>query len=125
MELKNLNLEPYKKRVDIIGKTADQVIKDFSTFGIEIYFSGFSEWAYDELFDQLEQNVSEMLSGYPEKLWALLYHIDVDKDRIERESLNYTDWSYAQVVTELILYRELKKVATREYIKQNPNWLNE
>lgn len=125
MEQKNLNLEPYKQKAEIVEKTAQQVIKDFNTFGIQIFFSGFSEWAYDELFDQLEQNISEMLSSYPEKLWALLYHIDVDKNRIDRESLNYSDWSYAEVITELILYRELKKVVTREYIKENPDWLKE
>jgi len=125
MELQNLNLDNYKKRADIIGKTADQVIKDCSTFGIDVYFTGFTEWAYEELFEQLEQNISEMLNVYPEKLWALLYHIDVDKDKVERESLKYTDWSYAEVVTELILYRELKKVVTREYIKENPDWLNQ
>ncbi|MCF8307393.1 MAG: hypothetical protein K9I68_00130 [Bacteroidales bacterium] len=125
MEQKNLNLEPYKQQAEIVEKTAHQVIKDFNTFGIQIFFSGFSEWAYDELFDQLEQNISEMLSSYPEKLWALLYHIDVDKNRIDRESLNYSDWSYAEVITELILYRELKKVVTREYIKRNPDWLKE
>ncbi len=125
MELQNLNLEAYKKRADIIGKTADQVIKDCSTFGIEIHFSGFTEWAYDELFEQLEQNISEMINVYPEKLSALLYHIDVDNNKIQRESMKYTDWTYAEVVTELVLYRELKKVVTREYIKENPDWLNE
>lgn len=125
MELESLKPEEYKHRADIIQKTVDQIIKDCGTFGIEIGFSGFTEWAYDELFDQLEDQVADMLSGYPEKLWALLYHIDVSDKSIQQASSEHTDWSYEAVVTELILYRELKKVITREYIKQNPDWLNE
>lgn len=123
--LEKINTDPYKSRADIIEKTANQVIKDFATFGLEVHFSGNAAMAYDELSDQLYGHITVMVNNHIEKLQALLYHIDVNEKAIRRAQEEHPDWSYSELVTEMILYRELKKVAIREYIKENPDWINQ
>ncbi|HKK09653.1 MAG TPA: hypothetical protein VJ939_02400 [Bacteroidales bacterium] len=123
--LEKINTDPYKSRADIIEKTANQVIKDFATFGLEVHFSGDAAMAYNELSIQLYGHITVMVENHIEKLQALLYHIDVNEKAIRRALEEYPDWSYAEIVTEMILQRELKKVAIREYIKENPDWINQ
>lgn len=115
----------YRDKPDFIAMTARQVIKDFATFGMAVAFSGDREMAYEELFGQLEKHVRWMLEHDLQKLQALLYQIDVDESKIHSEQLNNPGWDYSQVVTELILFRELKKVVLRQYIKENPGWFNQ
>lgn len=123
--LEKMNTDLYKSCVDIIEKTANQVIKDFGTFGLEVHFSGNTALAYDELFKQLHRHVIGMVENHIEKLRALLYHIDVNEKALRRAQEEHTDWGYAEIVTAMILQRELKKVAVREYIKENPDWINQ
>lgn len=123
--LEKINTDPYKSRADINEKTSKQVIKDFATFGLEVHFSGNAAMAYDELSDQLYRHITVMVDNYIEKLQALLYHIDVNEKDIHRAQVEHPEWNYSELITDLILYRELKKVAIREYIKENPDWINQ
>jgi|AntRauTorckE6833_2_1112554.scaffolds.fasta_scaffold01658_3 hypothetical protein len=125
MDIQKINTDLYKNRSDILVKTVDQITKDFSTFGLEVRFSGNYAIAYEELFGHLHSHMLRLLESDVEKLHALLYHIDVDERKIRAEQSRHPGWSYSEVVTELTLYRELKKVVIREYIKENPDWLNQ
>lgn len=125
MDIQKINTNLYKDRTDILEKTVAQIIKDFSTFGLEVHFSGNYAMAYEELFGHLHHHILSLLETKVEKLHALLYHIDVDDRKIQSEQQKHPGWSYSEVVTELTLFRELKKVVIREYIKENPDWINE
>ena len=46
------NIEKYRRDLEIIRLTAEQVIKDFQIFGFEIVFSGNEYTAYEELKTQ-------------------------------------------------------------------------
>jgi hypothetical protein len=121
---KGLDVELYKNRADIIRKTAEQVQKDFGQFGMIVSFSENEEMVYKELFDQLTLYIEGLLSHDTEKLMALLYQIDLNQNKVFEAEKEYPDWTHAEIMTELILYRELKKVILRTYIKENPDWLN-
>lgn len=123
--LERINTEAYKSRIDIIEKTAKQVIKDFATFGLEVHFTGNEAMAYEELSEQLYRHIYTMMEQETEKLQSLLYHIDVNEKAVHQTLQAHPDWTYSEMVTEMILYRELKKVVTREYIKENPDWINQ
>lgn len=123
--LERINTEPYKSRPDIIEKTANQVIKDFATFGLDVRFTGNLAMAYEELSEQLYVHISRMIDLETEKLQALLYHVDVNENAIFKALQEHPDWTYSEMVTEMILFRELKKVVTRIYIKENPDWINQ
>ncbi len=86
--LKNEDIEWYKQEEEIIRLTAEQVIKDFALFGIEISFSGISRFAYEELYEQLECVIVELLQTDYRKMVSLLYHIDINETAINEAVLD-------------------------------------
>lgn len=116
MEL--FDIEPYKHKSDIIRQTVQQVQKDFGMFGFEVTFSGNAEMAYEEMFRQLSVHIVHLLENDYHKLASLLYHIDLGEDKIAGASVEHPEWGIADIVTELVIHRELKKVLMRNYFKQ-------
>ncbi len=113
-----INLEIYKGKTEIILQTAEQIIRDFGRFGIGITFSGNARMAYQELFHQLDQNITHLIENDFVRLCALLYQIDLSESSIlakKREFPHHTD---SEIMTELIIHRELKKVLTRYYFRK-------
>lgn len=120
----NLNLSKselikYHNKEDIICQTARQVIKDFALFGLQIEFPENITYAYQELYIQLEEQVQDLLAINSQKLLSILYQIDIPEKKIQREASYAPDKNLSDVITELILERELKKVLTRLYFKEH------
>jgi hypothetical protein len=103
----------------IVSKTADQVIRDFSRFGFEIGFPDDLEMAYDALFDQLSPVIKELMNQNTERLYSLLYSIDLSEHEIHIGLDEMPALKIYDSITHLILERELKKVLTREYFAKN------
>ncbi len=122
--ISRIDVEKYKNRSDILRKTVEQIQKDFGLFGLEVYFSGDENMIYEELFEQLSLHVDTLLQNDQEKLFALLYQIDVNDRHIVKAADENPNRSHSEVIAELILYRELRKVILRFWIKENPDWLN-
>ena len=55
------DLTKYFNRLDLIKDTANQIIKDFDMFGMEIKFSGNAYNAYEELFEQIEPQIKNLI----------------------------------------------------------------
>jgi hypothetical protein len=110
-------LEKAKREEEIIRITAEQVVRDFARFGLEVYFSGKASQVYDELFDQLNQHIRLLMENQSGRLEALLYQIDVDQKKASRI---IGGKKASEELTELILERELLKVLTRLYFKEKP-----
>ena len=51
------NVASYLDREEIVKETAEQIMKDFGMFGVEITFSGNTSDAYNELHQQLISQV--------------------------------------------------------------------
>jgi hypothetical protein len=117
LPLRNEDIEKYKQEEEIIKLTAEQVIKDFGLFGIEISFSGISHFAYDELYDQLESEILELLQTDYRKLVSLLYHIDLSESALKEASLDQSIVKKAEIFAGKILEREFKKVLIRKFYK--------
>lgn len=117
--IKKEEIERYKLNEDIVRQTAQQIIKDFAQFGMEINFSGNLQMAYQELFVQMQEHVSNLLNyNYP-KLLSLLYQIDITNQKIAREQAMNVDLSEIELLTSLIMERELLKVLLRIYYKEH------
>jgi len=117
--MKEINIELYKTRKELIRQTADQIIKDFGMFGLDIFFSGVSEMAYDELFSQMVIHINDLLNQDFQKLVSLLYQIDVSEKQIVIKEIEFPGYSKAEILAELVIHRELRKVITRNYYKTN------
>jgi hypothetical protein len=112
-------IEKSKLNEQIVKETAQQVIKDFALFGMEINFPENIHMAYDELFYQLTIFIEELMKRDPEKLSSLLYQIDLDEKKMknaELELFHEHEW-----ISDMILEREFMKVLTRNFFRsQHP-----
>ena len=119
MNLLSLNdLTPYYNDLEMIKQTADQVVKDFEWFNIPLHFSGEASKAYEELFEQILPEIERLMENNYQRLLDLLYRIDVSEKKVAAEVNNCSAKELANVLTDLILKRELQKVVTRNYFKK-------
>lgn len=116
--LDKFDVETYKNQPEIIRQTLQQVQKDFGMFGFEVLFSGNAEADYKEMLVQLSDYVAVFMENDCHQFTALLYHIDVGEGKIEQALEQNSEQSMADVIAELVMHRELKKVLTRNYFKQ-------
>lgn len=111
-------LERSKREEKFVLLTAQQIKKDFAMFGMQVDFSGNVNFAYQELFEQLNVHVESLLSNNYEKLKALLYQIDLSEKELSKTDSEIQFSSISELITHKILERELKKVLIREYFKE-------
>lgn len=111
-------LEQSKKEEKYVLLTAEQVRKDFAMFGLDVEFSGQTAFVYQELFTQLEKHIAFLLERNYEKLMSLLYQIDLGQKELQKAGQGNPYGTVAELITHMILERELKKVLTRAYFKQ-------
>jgi hypothetical protein len=121
--MEDFDITPYKLQEDIIQQTVEQIIKDFSMFGMGIYFSGNMTLAYDEVFRQLSGFMEMLIVHDFNKLLSLLYQIDLSDQTIVEAENDYPDIPRHELMTELIVHRELQKVIMRNYYKQHKDKL--
>jgi hypothetical protein len=112
-----LDLEKARKQEDIVRLTAEQVIKDFASFGIVIHFSGDPGNAYNELFIQLSSQLQSLLDKSYSRLKAILYQIDVKESNLNKALPDGKE--YHEYLAVCILDREFEKVLTRIYFREN------
>ncbi|MBE0661964.1 MAG: hypothetical protein IH597_05800 [Bacteroidales bacterium] len=116
------DLEKYHDNLEIVHLTAKQISKDFAMFGMEITFSGNVVFAYPELMMQLTQHLQLLLQTDQERLFALMYQIDVDQKSVGNCLRSHKN--PASGLADLIIRREMLKVLTVQYfknLKKNPD----
>ncbi|MGE5382123.1 MAG: hypothetical protein ACM3PX_01705 [Omnitrophica WOR_2 bacterium] len=111
------DIEPYKVQDAIIQQTVAQVQKDFGMFGMDIDFPANFTMAYDNLFRYVGAHIDRLLYTNLSKLSSLLYRTDISEAEIMEAWEKHPEFTKADVITELIIYRELKKVLYRNYYK--------
>ena len=115
MELSNIS--KYINRLDLLQDTANQIIKDFEMFGMEIKFSGNQYNAYEELFDQIEPHIKKLIDTNHQKFMGILYRIDVSDEQIKKALEQNSSEPFSEIITDLIMKRELQKVVIRAHYK--------
>jgi len=115
MNLPDLN--HYLKKTELIRQTAEQIIKDFDLFGLEIAFSGSPENAYDELLNQIQPCIINLLKHNQQKFYGLLYRIDLSEEQIDQSVKKNKEKEFSLIISDLIVKRELQKIVIRNYYK--------
>ncbi len=108
------HLQQFALRLDLLKEVVAQLNKDFQLNGFEVNFTGNEQNAYRELSDQLIPVIDYMLEHQTERFWSLLYGIDLNESKV-REALFGDDVNTLQLLTDLILKRELQKVVIRNH----------
>jgi hypothetical protein len=117
VNLQNNNIEFFLNKEDIIQETAAQIMKDFGMFGIEISFSGNTQNAYNELHEQLINQISIYLDRDYSRLMAVLYQVDITEHEIAKAHRELPHYNDLEVLAHQVIFRDLKKVLYRRYYK--------
>lgn len=114
LPLSNSDIERYERSFDLLQEVVTQLNRDFQLNGFEVEFSGRTESAYQELTRQLVPVIDYMLENQADRFWNLLYSIDLDETKV-KDALFGKDTNSIQLLTDLILKRELQKVVIRNF----------
>jgi hypothetical protein len=80
--------------------------------------TGNADNAYTELFSQILPLVEKMQKESFQNFYSLMYRIDISEAKIKKEVALAKDKSFAEIVTDMILKRELLKVVTRKFYSE-------
>lgn len=111
------NLSQYFNQIELIKATAEQIIKDFEMFGMKIRFSGNAYNAYEELFEQIEPHIKKLIDSNHSKFMGILYRIDLNDEQVKRAINENSSEPFSDIITDLIIKRELQKVVIRNHYK--------
>ncbi|SHF83231.1 hypothetical protein SAMN05444274_11045 [Mariniphaga anaerophila] len=116
-QIRNDNVSQYLDRAEIVRETAEQIMKDFGMFGVEINFSGDVANAYNELHLQLIEQVTELIRYNYDKLLSVLYQVDITEREIAKAETDLPHYNHVEIIAHQVIARELKKVLWRRYFK--------
>ncbi|MCY1719212.1 hypothetical protein OU798_02605 [Prolixibacteraceae bacterium Z1-6] len=117
-QINNSNVSRHLNQADIVQQTAEQIMKDFGMFGVEITFSGNTENAYAELHNQLIDQITLLVERNYDLLLSVLYQVDITDREIYKAQQELTHYSHIEIIAHQVIVRDLKKVLLRRYFKQ-------
>ena len=116
-QVNNNNVSSHLNRSDIVQETAEQIMKDFGMFGVEITFSGDTSRAYDELHQQLITQITLLIERNYDLLLSVLYQVDITEREIARAEYELPHYNNIEIIAHQVIVRDLKKVLLRRYFK--------
>jgi hypothetical protein len=116
-QVNNNNVSGFFTQAEIVQETAEQIMKDFGMFGVEITFSGDTTQAYNELHHQLINQISILLERNYELLLSVLYQVDITDREITKATRELPHYNQVEIIAHQVIVRDLKKVLLRRYFK--------
>lgn len=107
--------EKYRYDLEIVRKTAEQIVRDFNIKGFEIIFSGNSLNAFEELKAQITPVIGKLFSDDRASFQSLLYRIDISEKDYKQTLSLFPSEEFQKELSELVIRREFQKVITRKY----------
>ena len=116
-QVNNSNVSGFFTEAEIVQETAEQIMKDFGMFGVEITFSGDTSQAYYELHNQLIDQISILLERNYELLLSVLYQVDITDKEISKATRELPHYNQIEIIAHQVIVRDLKKVLLRRYFR--------
>ncbi len=116
-QINNKNVSSHFSQAEIVRQTAEQIMKDFGMFGVEINFSGDTDHAYEELHSQLIHQISVLVERNYDLLLSVLYQVDITDREIYNAQQELPHYSHIEIIAHQVIVRDLKKVLLRRYFK--------
>ncbi len=116
-EINNSNVSQHLDQAEIVKQTAEQIMKDFGMFGVEITFSGVIDNAYNELHNQLIDQITLLVERNYDLLLSVLYQVDITDREIHKAEQELPHYSHIEIIAHQVIVRDLKKVLLRRYFK--------
>ena len=109
------NISTHLNNEDIVLATAEQIMKDFGMFGVEITFSGNTSQAYNELHQQLITQITLLIERNYDLLLSVLYQVDITEREIAKAEIELPHYNNIEIIAHQVIVRDLKKVLLRRY----------
>jgi len=116
-QINNSNVSRHLNQAELVQQTAEQIMKDFGMFGVEITFSGDIDNAYDELHNQLIDQITLLVERNYDLLLSVLYQVDITDREIYKAEQELPHYSHIEIIAHQVIVRDLKKVLLRRYFK--------
>jgi hypothetical protein len=116
-KVNNNNVINLLDKEEVVRETAEQIMKDFGMFGVEITFSGDTTQAYKELHDQLIRQITNLVERNYDLLLSVLYQVDITDREIAIAEKDLPHYSHIEIIAHQVIVRDLKKVLLRHYFK--------
>lgn len=81
--------------------------------------------SFEELQSKLSTHINYLIQHHFEQLVSLLYRIDVSEAKIKSLLQQQPNEDAAEIITALIIERQLQKIKTRQQFSQRDNNFNE
>jgi hypothetical protein len=111
------NLQNNNDKKEIIIEMIGQIKKDFAMFSENIQFTEKAEEKYEDLFKQLEHYLNDRFSSNTERLYPILYRIDILEKDIQFAINQQDAFNFIASITEQIIMKELQKVLIRRHYR--------
>ena len=118
--MSELQLEQYFNNRRIIDATMRQLEKDFSLDVDSVQLKDYQGNLFEQLFDVVYPIINKLITNNYQQFLNILYRIDVNELKLKQEMAKVDANQYSEVVTRLVLQKELQKVIIRNiYSKEN------
>jgi hypothetical protein len=104
---------------ELFEKFKLQLQKDFENCGVDGTFCNCLKADYDLIFQELYNSVKQINKNVNSKLNELLYRIDISEVQIKKLSKQKPEAELEEVISELIIKRELQKIVYKEFFKKH------
>jgi hypothetical protein len=111
--MSELQLEQYFNNRRIIDATMRQLEKDFSLDEYSVQLEDYQGNLFEQLFDVVYPIINKLIANNYQQFLNTLYRIDVNELKLKQETAKVDANQYSEVVTRLVLQKELQKVIIR------------
>ncbi len=111
--MSELQLEQYFNNRRIIDATMRQLEKDFSLDEDSVQLKDYQGNLFEQLFEVVYPIINKLITSNYQQFLNTLYRIDVNEFKLKQEMAKVDANQYSEVVTRLVLQKELQKVIIR------------
>ena len=102
------------ERIVLFEKFKTQIERDFNLSGLSEYTPVFESNQLEHVFKIVLQSVLAIEKRNTAELKNLLYRIDISENQIKKESMLLVNYSFQELIAQLIIKRVLQKVIIKE-----------
>ena len=111
--MSELQIEQYFNNRRIIDATMRQLEKDFLLDEDSVQLKDYQGNLFEQLFEVVYPIINKLITNNYQQFLNTLYRIDVNELRLKQEMSKVDANQYSEVVTRLVLQKELQKVIIR------------
>lgn len=111
--MSELQIEQYFNNRRIIDATMRQLEKDFSLDEDSVQLKDYQGNLFEQLFEVVYPIINKLITNNYQQFLNTLYRIDVNEFKLKQEMSKVDANQYSEVVTRLVLQKELQKVIIR------------